>query len=903
MSNQLFNKILNHSLEKKYSVILFLIFVISVFLSPAAVLLGAEKEKRIIINGKVLDLNTSNPQKDFLFLNIEEKLELAPFLIDQAFYSKSGKLNRNVVDFLQKGSHPLLIKYSEIAEIYFNHEVSLNREKAFNDLLKKTKSFTEVSLVRFHLALALKDNEKKFSFQDLLGICNLPNEKDSCSIIQFIARLNNLTGQKASITLHVHVMEQLRPYLTGAVRNPPFYLETAFHIPEQLYRMGFSLEAGILAGEMIRFRSTRRAYLLGSDIPFYLSTAGDFQTAAGIAKRNSRFKLPGYKNYLIDWMLFGGDYDGAAKEISETEPEVLVAGFYRGATPYWMDLPPAIAMQMKLALALHLAGDSKKAIEALEILAESGEKNRHGEPIKYYARLRLSQILMEANPILAQKIAEDVSYIAQEKDWAYLEYHATILDGWAQYFKKGYFYAVVSFIKAGGILPVAKRSAVDDTIRLLGLLAAYNKMNPRMNQNRLIHKIHSAIRKKPYNEAVSFIKYWSPVHLKDIFLREAVLNLNARGSSLKSLNYDLEFFRDHESYFQPGFNPGGIRGYTTTSFWSSEILSLPYSIHDNTLRRKIVNRIPSHIYPARYGGELQLKHLDRKTLYLFPVLTEEGARIYAVRNLYIRVRYYSKRKRKYKMAWRMVVHSISLDRSELERIQRKCSRRGSSCLKEGVKIRKILNGRYTGVRILYNPEFNVSLEHLFGKNQIISYFYSPYRSRQKASSLTWQQYSPTGCRLPSGFPGDHQMISAGKVFSGFTPIKGGILFFPIDMDRRKNSRGKIRPAYLRNFQCGLELYRLWDLDRFSKIYSPSLAVVPAESLDPEVGRVMARLISEKGGSVLEVPDWKKEEAAHFFAAARANGKYGKNQSLRIAVSAINKKYNSGLRIIFPSISD
>jgi hypothetical protein len=103
--------------------------------------------------------------------------------------------------------------------------------------------------------------------------------------------------------------------------------------------------------------------------------------------------------------------------------------------------------------------DLAKKIDSFIISDEVRSLEKNHNPSNFRLKLVQALIYLEINPKHSAEISEDVMYLTQEKEYALLEYYATILNGYAK-LKMGYFrQARVDFTKVNTILTGIKSLA------------------------------------------------------------------------------------------------------------------------------------------------------------------------------------------------------------------------------------------------------------------------------------------------------------------------------------------------------------------------------------------------------------------------------------------------------------
>ncbi|MDF3819991.1 hypothetical protein P3G55_08785 [Leptospira sp. 96542] len=90
-----------------------------------------------------------------------------------------------------------------------------------------------------------------------------------------------------------------------------------------------------------------------------------------------------------------------------------------------------------------------------------------------WPKLRIAQMLLDQNPELSSRIADEVIYMAQGKGWRRLEYAATILQGYNQIYRKEIRKSTIEFTKSRGILDAENAFFQSEFIRNFGFVFAH----------------------------------------------------------------------------------------------------------------------------------------------------------------------------------------------------------------------------------------------------------------------------------------------------------------------------------------------------------------------------------------------------------------------------------------------
>jgi len=842
------------------------------------------------INNRRIVIGEFRSLHEFKKGTLAEKQVLAPYYLDYFYHSREEKEREEFLEILNGEGDPLLAAYARIGHLYFDGKQGV--EHALQQMSAASSGDVK-SLYLFHLALYRRNNGNGAPEYTLYPVCKIATEKAACNLIKM-----GITLEKVERSLHLSpdairsVLRPLQPFLEQETL-PPFAAEIAREYPSRLHAIGLSLEAALLAN---RIGTVIPA--VADELPFYLNGAGDSIHAVERAKGDLERLSPEMKNLMIDWLITAEHYDEALALAGKLDPEGLLNRELLKRDDYWSKFRfSAATLQMKFAMAAILAGDRRKGMKILELFSNLNVKTKQGEPFQYYAKLRLAQMVARENPELAHKIAEEITYVAQEKGWYRLEYYATIIDGWANYFRDNTFYSIVNFVKAAGILPKEERGEGIELCRLLGILAADNKMAPYRNQHRLIRQLFAGLKQYPNHDAIFYLREWFPVAAIPFFLEQVTLNLEARGEGLEALNYFLYFEKLSETYYLSGDNPGGVRGLPASVQWSRELFKLPYA---DFARRKYDFRPAtialSDLLVAEQTAGIGIKRLNRNVSYLFPFAEGTGMRLFALRYHYKTI--HVGRRRRPRRVRRWDVTSFALKEEEKKELLRHCTTPSKECAALGAKMGKIAPLGSHELKVLYRSDFDIDYGSLFPKRQT-SYFYRVSAVADPVLRTKDHAISP-GCAAPS-LPADGVVVKDfAELFLSGNEERGGIYHWP---ERIEGDKKGVSP-YLYRFRCNGNDLRLWDLDRFSDRIIPAAVVFQKRPGEAALNRAFIEHFAGMGVALIETDGWDTAAADLFYRIYDKYRSKGVYKALRIAVSVVARNApKTHLRFILPDLAD
>ncbi len=884
-------------------VVFFLFTTLAVVLTPGVPRVDVvAAEVRVPVDQRFLALGELRLQEQWPDLDLRSKRRLAPYLIENSHNSDlPADDRRKLPGILLNESDPFLKASGAVAAI-FRRDLNSGKRIAYLTQLRK-KGGLPAQLANFYIAVERGRLGQSVPAEQYAGACDLPDQQSLCTVARLKLAVDAAYSARSFSEQNLErILDAARPLLGRAPFRPPFYAPIAGDAPEKLYALGLPLEAAILAERMTYAAADDREQGIRARIPYYLAASGDFESAARFSAKISHTSDPALLNARLDWLILGGHYTMALNYIGKMGLDRLSTNAAKiapaNSREYWSGFPAASReeIQLRSAMLLYLAGDIKKAASALDRLTNIPGNTPAGEPARLYARLRQAQIVLEDNPELAHKIAEDITYIAQANEWYLLEYHATVLDGWAYVYLGKHYRGVINFIKARGILSADKREHAAEYSRLLGLLTARNRMNVRGNHSALIKQINTLLAKRPYNEAVYTIREW--VHRgagPDMFLLEAVRNYNLRGRRWDALNLLLEFSHTGESFFQPGNNPGGARGFLTSTLWSQELHKFGYMERTPAAELSLTaaTRSGSRAQLPKTGERnLSTRSLDRNAYYVFHFDVQGGRYVYVL----------------YPYKRTLGIDYVFLRPTELEAMKLNCTfAQPDGCaayLSSFESVRKNLgSGKNRTLYVHYQPEFDGAFERVLFPNPAARpatvHFYDP-SVHKNADRLAPNNLiaHPQGCS--ASLPLSSATASPGfeERFSGAQDA-GGIWLWPLGLDAKHSRSGTPRPVYLRKFLCGKTRLRLWDMDRFGRAgRAPELVVYRRRTNEAALDRAFARFMAGQGTMLLEFDAKAAPAAQGFVGDVRGGGSVLRSFDAGAAKAG---RAEGRLRLILPGI--
>lgn len=170
--------------------------------------------------------------------------------------------------------------------------------------------------------------------------------------------------------------------------------------------------------------------------------------------------------------------------------------------PFFQDnLSPNQAREL-IAIAIWKTKSALQAVKALNQLHP--EKSQTEENL--FIRLRIAQIIMSEKPEVAEKMTEDILYLAQSNNFKRVEYAATELNGYCNILTKKYRKSTVQFTKSYGILGDSDPVFSSEWMRNSGTLFARIMGGERGNHSTGLKYLLNAMKLEEPNDEVLIVK-------------------------------------------------------------------------------------------------------------------------------------------------------------------------------------------------------------------------------------------------------------------------------------------------------------------------------------------------------------------------------------------------------------
>ncbi|MFN3605446.1 MAG: hypothetical protein ACK4UJ_12125 [Leptonema sp. (in: bacteria)] len=401
--------------------------------------------------------------------------------------------------------------------------------------------------------------EKPISYNNFKKNCNFFGEYfcQWLNDIEFLYNQYYQNQRKLRMEDIEAILYRLRPYL---LQNQyiPFMYRTADWLPFYLNQIGLSVEASILLSKMMQRESKENQKLLIKELVKSLLLSGNPEYAYKVYKEN-HFDLE--ENYINSFniLIMTQNYDLIIKHLLGDFTDKT----FTNQVDIWTYFPISKNL-IKIRFFEILHWKNQNSREVLSQLENLQKTENLSELEKLYLRLIQSKILYKTNIELAQKIAEDVQFKAQEKNLFLLEYYATIWNGWCFYKQDKPYPANIEFTKAFYIVhkhfPKISKYSV-----LLGLFLTKRKFG--ITDINIVKQLHIIYTEYFPNKDYFYFLEWLPEDISYDVWKEIYINFLFSTKNHKEL-FDFiikEYTKNY--FFENSKNPGGTIGIYTSTLW------------------------------------------------------------------------------------------------------------------------------------------------------------------------------------------------------------------------------------------------------------------------------------------------------------------------------------------------
>jgi len=404
-------------------------------------------------------------------------------------------------------------------------------------LKQETNSFTK-ELAQKIFSYIQRKNVKidNVTYEDLKNFqCKESNNYYSiCRVIKLRMYFDYIYREKVDVTREYSNLDRLlAPFFEEEeLAHLPFLDRLIPDLPAKLAFLGFATEAIHFQKMLITLEKITGKFDVISyeKLAFYQMVSGNFSEAeesfifalknlkASSVVRNSILLKLGMLYYIKK------DYKQALDSLAQLNFK------YWGRTLKHPILDEPIFINGARDLIALVIWKAKSPALAVKALGELKTNKPNEEEL--FFRLRIAHILLQDKPAIAEKMTEDIIYIAQSKGWKRVEYAATLLNGYANLINKKYRKSVIQFTKSYGILGSSDPSFTNEWMRQVGMILARIYGKERGNHSATLMKLIQAMRDSALNDNLLTVR----------------LYLDSRYGSEEFLQKSINYFLSEKKY-------------------------------------------------------------------------------------------------------------------------------------------------------------------------------------------------------------------------------------------------------------------------------------------------------------------------------------------------------------------
>ncbi|MCX7997706.1 MAG: hypothetical protein N3A69_01980 [Leptospiraceae bacterium] len=344
------------------------------------------------------------------------------------------------------------------------------------------------------LFLIRKQNQKiTVTYDDIknLSCSRSKNYYNICRVLKLRTLLELIQlGSSSHTTEYANLDRMIAPFFEEEeLAYIPFLDKLIPDLPPKLSALGLTAEAShfqkiLITNESLVGKFDINSYEKLASYQIFAGKFDDAERSLEIALKNLRSVTVMRNNLLLKLGMLNylkKDYNKALSYLIQLDFKYWGKTIRNPLT----DEPFSVNSARELiALVLSKAKSGALAVKALNEL----KKNFPTEE-GLFVRLRIAQILFKDKPQLAEKMTDEIIYIAQSKGWKRVEYAATLLNGFINIVNKKQRKAVIQFTKSYGILGNSDPGFTSEWIRQSGMIRARISGRERGNYSSTLKKL------------------------------------------------------------------------------------------------------------------------------------------------------------------------------------------------------------------------------------------------------------------------------------------------------------------------------------------------------------------------------------------------------------------------------
>lgn len=441
------------------------------------------------------------------YFNDSEKIDYALFL-SEYYISKDdrAKLNKLKIHLYSVPDYSLAV--SLIDFFWYSSKKKYDKaEHIISDYLKREKNLYHSLLASS--VLELVGENKTLSEESASSLrkfrCKVSEPYYSlCKILRLVERIEDLSILSSNIYYdYMRIDKEMASFYEDPRLYYLYFFSKVFsELPIKLATLGFASEAAYFQKMLIQsenlYALNVKSYERLSYYQLLLDELDNAETtlklivdrlnSAPLTKNNILLKLGAIAYYRKDYHKSLDYY--LSLNINSWSRYLI--------NPFFGEPMTINGVRDLLSVFIWKSKSSLKAIEALNSIQSQKEITEED----LFIRLRIAHILMDEKPKVAEKISEEIIYIAQSRGWKRIEYAATLMNGFCHILMKSYRKAVIQFTKSYGILRDSDPSFTVEWIRKYGLLVSKKSSRGHYYADKMYSSIWSILEKEKRNEDI-----------------------------------------------------------------------------------------------------------------------------------------------------------------------------------------------------------------------------------------------------------------------------------------------------------------------------------------------------------------------------------------------------------------
>lgn len=500
------------------SISCYLLFSLAAFLTPewqAQEWTIKGKEYKFSLDEKEV-FQSSKPWKALPVIATKDQIRAALYL-GEYYLNRNDKKNvANLLYLLRTSKKDFQLVDAFINAIWFlDRNDKTGGSKKLSNYADKTTSLNHKTIANA-LRIMLFEHSINDLIKEIPEVKQLNCQKEQeyfefCSLIKLKIALDNLERSTADYYSNYQLVnDALRPFLKNRNMFYIFFVDRLIpKLAPRLAYLGFGYEATFFQKMQIQSETLSAFFNIISyeRLAFYYMLTNNLSAAeATLESILPRLKNKHYQRNNINLKLaaiayFHRDYKKSLQYYLSLD---LKYWSKRIRHPFF-DKPLTInAARDLIAISIWKAKSASRAIEALSKI----KAKKKISISNLFVKLRIAHIMMRDRPDIAQKISNEIIYLAQGRGWRRLEYAATMMNGFTHILLNNKRKAIIQFTKTYGILGRSDPFFSSEWSRNLGLFRARLAKRQYRAADRLIQILSYKMERYEYSDEILSMKHY-----------------------------------------------------------------------------------------------------------------------------------------------------------------------------------------------------------------------------------------------------------------------------------------------------------------------------------------------------------------------------------------------------------